>query len=175
VLTPAQAAASVLEPASGSVLVTTRVAVPIASGDLEPVQGLAITRTLSPANGIDATDRVRVTLQVEAPALGGGSCWMVTETVPSGLRPIVGTADEEEDEDGGASTAEPWSVEGQQLRWCVARNPDTGAFPSITYLARVLTAGTYTWEPAVVQSALAPEQGMVLPATTVTIRGLTGG
>jgi hypothetical protein len=67
----------------------------------------------------------------------------------------------------------PWSAEGQQVRWCVARRLNEAADQPITYVARVLTAGTYTWEPAVLQSALAPDHGVVLPASTVTIRGFT--
>jgi hypothetical protein len=55
----------------------------------------------------------------------------------------------------------------------VARGLNGAADHAITYLARVLTAGTYAWEPAVVQSALAPDHGVVLPASTVTIRGFT--
>ncbi len=174
VLTPAQAAAAVLEPASGSVVVTTRTAVPLGTDTLEPVDGLTVQRTISPSDGLDATDRVRVTLRVTVPSPTAEGCWMVTETVPSGLRPVVSIGDEYDEDEGGSAEAEPWSVAGQQLRWCVTRDEAGGQPPTITYLARVLTAGTYTWEPAVVQSALAPDHGTILPATTVTIRGLTG-
>jgi hypothetical protein len=165
----------VLEPVSGSVIVTTRIAVPVDAAGLAKVDGLAIQRTITPADGIDAADRVRVSLRVTVPSTLDSGCWMVTETVPSGLRPIVyaGGADEEED-DGGSGASDPWSVDGQRLRWCVGREDQAGkADHAITYLARVLTAGTYTWEPAVVQSAVAPDHGVILPATTVTIRGLT--
>jgi uncharacterized protein YfaS (alpha-2-macroglobulin family) len=157
------------------VIVTTRTAVPVDGTALKPVDGLEIQRAITPAGSIDSNDRVRVTLRVTVPTTDDRGCWMVTETVPSGLRPIVssgGSDDEEADEDGAGAIG-PWSVEGQRVRWCVTRDAKGKQPEAITYLARVLTPGTYTWEPAVVQSALAPDRGMVLPATTVTVRGLT--
>ena len=36
--------------------------------------------------------------------------------------------------------------------------------------ARVLTTGTYTWEPAVLQPGVATERLALTPASTVTIR-----
>ena len=43
---------------------------------------------------------------------------------------------------------------------------------TLRYLARVVTSGDYRWEPAVLQSSIVPEQGVVLPAFEVTIGGL---
>jgi hypothetical protein len=36
-------------------------------------------------------------------------------------------------------------------------------------VARVLTTGTHTWEPAVLRSSIAAERMALAPATTVTI------
>jgi len=41
-------------------------------------------------------------------------------------------------------------------------------------VARVVTPGTYLWEPAVLQSEVVPDQGVVTDPTTVTIRGTSG-
>jgi hypothetical protein len=38
------------------------------------------------------------------------------------------------------------------------------------YFARIVTPGTYTWEPAAIQSALAPESINLTTALQVTIR-----
>lgn len=52
----------------------------------------------------------------------------------------------------------------------LARHPDL----ELHYLARVVTPGTYTWEPAVLQSETDPTRGIVLEPFTVTIRGSAG-
>jgi hypothetical protein len=38
------------------------------------------------------------------------------------------------------------------------------------YFARIVTAGTYTWEPAVIQSATAAESLSLTTSGTLTIR-----
>ena len=40
---------------------------------------------------------------------------------------------------------------------------------TLRYIARVVSPGTYRWEPAVIQSSIVREHGAVLPATTVVI------
>ena len=40
----------------------------------------------------------------------------------------------------------------------------------LSYIARVVDPGTYAWEPAVLQSTITPDRGVVTPSTTVTIR-----
>ena len=37
-----------------------------------------------------------------------------------------------------------------------------------------MTSGSYAWEPAVLQSSLVPEQGVIVPATEVTVEGVGG-
>ena len=62
----------------------------------------------------------------------------------------------------------PDRIDGQRVEFCVtadARRPDQ----ELTYLARVVDPGSYTWEPAVLQSSVLPDQGVVTPATMVTI------
>ena len=39
----------------------------------------------------------------------------------------------------------------------------------LRYAARVVTPGTYRWEPAVIQSSIVPDHGMVLPAGKLVI------
>jgi uncharacterized protein YfaS (alpha-2-macroglobulin family) len=65
----------------------------------------------------------------------------------------------------------PWRVVGQRVDFCVS--PDSKVpTQTLRYLARVVTSGTYRWEPAVLQSSIVPEQGVVLPPFDVTIGGL---
>ena len=59
---------------------------------------------------------------------------------------------------------------GQRVDFCVTMDP---AHPvqTLRYVARVVTSGTYRWEETVLQSALEPGVGTVLPATSLTIAG----
>ena len=62
------------------------------------------------------------------------------------------------------------SVRGQRLDFCL--EPDSSQRTvRLRYAARVVTPGTYTWEPTIVQSALDPTVGALIPAATLTIRG----
>ena len=56
------------------------------------------------------------------------------------------------------------------MEFCVARVPKQQV-QTLRYVARVVTPGTYLWEPAVLQSELVPDQGLVIEPRTVTIRG----
>jgi hypothetical protein len=65
----------------------------------------------------------------------------------------------------------PWRVVGQRVDFCVTADPKVPT-QTLRYLARAVTSGTYRWEPAVLQSSIVAEQGVVLPAFDVTIGGL---
>jgi hypothetical protein len=68
-------------------------------------------------------------------------------------------------------TISPESVTGQRVAFTFGENRKTGTWV-LRYVARVVTPGIYRWEPAILQSALAPDQGLAVPQTRVTIEGL---
>ncbi len=99
----------------------------------------------------------------------------MTDLAPSGLAPIAtwGRWEEVDEEEGviGRTHERPWRVVGQRVDFCVSPDPKVPT-QTLRYLARVVTSGAYRWEPAVLQSSIVREQGVVLPAFDVTIGGL---
>lgn len=174
-LTPAQAVGARLEPVSGSTLVVSTWTDTLSAISLTALTGQSLVRTVKPAGSIGETDVVEVTLKVALGAKARNECWRVTDLVPSGLRPITGagtfvTNDQGEPVWTGTS---PDTVDGQRVEFCVSRVGKTSTF-TLRYVARVVTPGTYLWEPAVLQSTVVPDEGVVGVPTTVTITG-TGG
>jgi hypothetical protein len=167
-LTPAQAASAVIEPVSGSVLVVTTTSVSLASAPLTPPAGQTLDRTVDPAGPVGEAGTVRVTLKVDLGDKAGDACWRLVDLVPSGLAPVgEGWTDDQ------GTIVGPDRIDGQRVEFCVTDDPKTPV-QSLSYIARVVDPGTYAWEPAVLQSSVAPDQGVVTPATTVTIAGSGG-
>jgi uncharacterized protein YfaS (alpha-2-macroglobulin family) len=175
VLTPAQAAGATLEPVSGAILVTTRTEQPLDPASLKAPGGQEITRTVSPTGTVAVTDAVVVTLKVRLAAREEDTCWAVTELVPSGLVPVThgawGSAEDDGQEvDPATEVDAPWRVIGQRVDFCLQVDPKRPV-QTLRYVARVVTPGTYRWEETLLQSALDPGVGTVLPASTITIAG----
>ena len=174
-VTPAQRKTLRIDPVSGSVIVAARWDGPMAEGDLVAPTGMTVTRTVVPAGRIGPTDTVVVSFQVTLGPNADPGCWQLTDLAPSGLAPIAtwGRWDEAEEEGAivGRTHERPWRVVGQRVDFCVSPDPKVPT-QTLRYLARVVTSGDYRWEPAVLQSSIVPEQGVVLPAFEVTIGGL---
>jgi hypothetical protein len=119
-----------------------------------------------------------VSLTVAIGSREENTCWVVTELVPSGLVPVTHgpwsdeEADEDESEEGAPAPVieAPWRVIGQRVDFCLRVDPEIPVH-TLRYVARVVTPGTYRWEETVLQSALDPAAGTVLPATSITIAG----
>jgi len=175
VLTPAQAATARLEPVSGSVLAVTSWDGALDPASLTPAKGQQLVRTVSPAGTIGPTDTVIVTLRVTLGTEARDECWRVTDLAPSGLAPVDGGGRWGEDENGNPvwTGTSPDFVDGQRVEFCVTRDPKQPV-QTLRYVARVVTPGTYLWEPAVLQSEVVPDQGVVTDPATVTIRGTSG-
>jgi uncharacterized protein YfaS (alpha-2-macroglobulin family) len=58
---------------------------------------------------------------------------------------------------------------GQRISFCAEKRPKTGDV-RLRYFARVVTAGTYTWEPAVAESRSRAGRAAVTKAAVITIR-----
>ena len=134
VVTPEQRATFGLEPLEGKLGVVTTyrsAATDLPSGDL-----VTIRRTVTPGSIVNDNQLVHVVITVSFSPQATDECWRVTDVVPSGLAPMS------------------W-WDGQSVSGCVSPDdPDP-----ISYTARVVSPGTYTWEPALVQSPTAPEVG----------------
>ncbi len=168
VLTPAQATSATIEPLSGSVLVVQTWDDALTPASLIAPDGVTVKRTVSPSGTVAADSTVVVTYAVTIPDAARGTPWRLVDQVPSGLAPIpwYGAM---ADVGGLPGDVSPTVVDGQRVEFCVGWAPDRSEY-TLRYVARVVTPGTYTWEPAVVQSTVDPSSGLTVPPTTITIQ-----
>jgi len=111
---------------------------------------------------------VKVRLRVDFDPTAPTGCWEVTDRTPSGLAPVASEAGWREDGQGEPGVIAPYEVAGQRVAWCLDPTKKRGY--TLGYSARVVSPGTFTWEPAVVQSVAAPDVGATTPVTSYTIR-----
>ena len=133
-------------------------------------RGPAIRPSSSPGRsrpaGTIPTDRlVVVDLTPTFGILAVHGCYQVVDLVPSGLAPVART-DGWVGDDG---TIGPYSIVGQQVSFCASNDPTATRVSKMRYLARVVTAGDYAWEPAIIQLPDAPEAAAFTAPTRVTI------
>lgn len=127
---------------------------------------VSVTRTVTPIGNAPDDRLVRVTFEVTfGPAVTGG-CYRLTDLLPSGLAPLAAGRDWYTEPAGG-SVEYPYEIEGQRVSWCVYTTNRSHVYG---YAARVVSPGTYRWEPAVIQSEAAPSVGSSIPEMTYTIR-----
>ncbi len=163
-LTPAQRRSLVLEVVAGRVGAGIAWREPADVTSLRPDTALSLTRT-PPKNPLPIDRLVTVDLAVtfKASALES-ACYDVVETVPSGLAPTTIGADE-----GVTGIVYPTSVVGQTVSFCAPNDPRSGRKAHLRYTARIVNAGTFAWEPAVMQFSGAPEAITVSGASTARI------
>jgi hypothetical protein len=167
VVTAAQARSIVLEPVDGEVSVTSTWSERLDVDGLAAEPGLSITRSMAPA-AVTPGELVVVDLTVVLPPDAPTGCYPVTEVVPSGLVP-VGSLFEVYDPDDGAeppSRVAPYAQVDQQVSFCATTEPSGGR---LRYVARVVTSGTYTWEPTVVTGRTGPDRGASTGSSVVVI------
>jgi len=164
VLTRDQRAAFSLERLDGDLAVVTTWNSP--DVELPTSSSIRIQRTVTPANDAPDDRLVHVQITVTWGAQSVPGCYRLTDQAPSGLSPVVttyGWVDEYDDPPIGTF---PYGTSGQEVSWC--------ASPDETYVygyaARVVSPGTYRWEPAILQFELDPRIGASTEATTFTIR-----
>ena len=94
----------------------------------------------------------------------------MTDRLPSGLAPLIRTAQIDAESQPVADDAlAPYLVEGQRVAWGIGPPPTRREF-TLAYSARVVTPGTYRWEPATVQSTSGSDRVSSTPPLTITIR-----
>ena len=164
-LTPAQRATLRVEQLAGDVGIAISARVPIDVRDIESDPDLALTRTIPRGPlPIDAL----VIVDLTATFTGGAarnSCYEVEEVVPSGLAPVA-TASVREI----GSYIGPSSIVGQRVTFCAPFGMD-GAGPTarMRYVARVVNAGEFRWEPAIMHLGTASDGAAVAPGMTIRI------
>ena len=170
-LTPVQAATFAIEPIDGRIGLTTSWRAPTTVAGILPDPDLTVERTVTPAGVVGSADLVTVDLVVTFGARAPDGCHLVTDLVPSGLMP-VGVRDGWIDPDTGEELRDvtyPTEQVGQRVAFCAERPVDGATGAHLRYVARVVTAGTYAWEPAVVESRTDPDRAAVTPATTLIV------
>jgi hypothetical protein len=162
-LTEPQVATLRLERLEGDLAVATSWS---AAGTPPASPGLVIRRSVVPGDVATDHQLVRVVIDVQFGSQPVNGCYVLTDLVPSGLAPMS-PAFGWGDEGLSSSVNWAWQIEGQVVSWCAS---PSDRYHRYGYTARVVTPGTYRWEPAVLQSELAPTLGTSTPATTYAIR-----
>jgi hypothetical protein len=169
-LTADQLATLRLEPLAGELAVATSWQASFNPASATPDPDVSIERSVAPAGDLPEDRVARVTLTVRFGPKTPAGCYEVTDRLPSGLAPIARTARWPEGEPDAASDAiYPYLVEGQRVAWCIAPDSKRRDF-RLAYTARVVSPGTYRWEPATIQSTIGAERLTATPPLTITIR-----
>src|SRR5439155_19106727 len=166
-LSPKQLGALDLRVEAGTVGVTTSYLAPLQAKDVRADRDATITRSLNGvAEGtlsLNDGDLVRVEIPFELGAKALAGCYQISDLLPSGLRAVERPYDRGiEDHD----VAYPYAIDGQRVSFCVEKDVP---YHSIVYYARVIGAGTYTVEPAIIQAQRGPERVSLTGSMTVRV------
>ncbi len=176
---PDQRAGLLLEPISGDAVVVASWEEPVAgAADLGgPDRDLGLTRTFAPAAPVPANSVVVVRLALTVGGPGRDGSVEVVEPVPSGLVPIdVGDAT---DDTCGQYGITPSRIDGQRVVFVAsfsAASAEEDPRPTVpgtfclSYRARVVTSGTYSWEPAVARQGASPTLVATTPPASIDVR-----
>jgi hypothetical protein len=153
-VTPQQLADLDLEPLEGRVGVAASFTVPLEPADIVPDPDIGVSRRYEGAGPegivVEEGNVVRITLDyhLESQALAG--CYQISDLLPSGLRAVTRTSAW----DLLPEVSYPYRIEGQRVSFCVWKD---ALYRPIVYYARVVSAGEYTAEPAIIQSMQSAE------------------
>lgn len=145
-LMPEQLAGFRLEPIEGAAGVASFFTAPIdlASVNLDPDVTVRRNYGTDP-EAFQEGELVQVFLSAEFGPGALDGCYQLTDLLPSGLRPVTRTSLWHQ----LPGESYPYRIDGQRVSFCVSKEPtNRGA----SYWARVVTAGEYTAEPALIQS-----------------------
>ena len=169
-LTADQVATLRLEPLAGSLAVTSTRDVPFDASAVEADPDVSLERTITPAGDLPADALVRVAITVRFGPQATSSCYEITDRLPSGLAPLVRSlAFRDFGDSADALALAPYLVEGQRVAWCIGPTTTKREF-RLGYSARVVSAGTYRWEPATAQSTSGSSRISVTPPLEINIR-----
>jgi len=128
---------------------------------------IQIQRTVTPANDAPDDRFVHVTIHVSFGPQSAPGCYRLTDLAPSGLAPVGATGGVFDEEAVPTTRNWPYLVDGQEVSWCSSPSDMSRDY---TYAARVVSPGTYRWEPAILQFELDPRIGASTSTTAFTIR-----
>jgi hypothetical protein len=154
-LTAPQLASLKIEPIAGSIGVATSWRDQIQPAAVQSDPDVTISRSVSPSMKLAGADLVTVLLSVKFGPQAASGCYQVTEIVPSGLTPVgllAAWVDPNSEEPVQASQAiMPYDQSGSRVYFCADPTARRGSVV-LRYYARVVTPGTYRWEPAIAES-----------------------
>jgi hypothetical protein len=164
VLTSQQRATLKLERLKGELAVVTTwtssdVALPTSSS-------ISIERSVTPGGDAPDDRLVHIRIMVTFGPQSVVGCYRLVDLTPSGLSAVSATAGWPDDE-GTVHANGPYSLDAQRVTWCADPADKSHVYE---YSARVVSPGTYRWEPAVLQYELAPGVGASTSASTYSIR-----
>ena len=172
-LTAAQLASLELEPLEGAVGVASSWREPVAASAFESDPDITMKRSVNPAGAIGADDLVRVDLTVTFGPKSPKGCYHVLDLAPSGLVPVGSLAGwidpDSEAQRMPAGIDMPYAQTGQRVSFCAQPYEKTGR-AVLRYYARVVTPGTFVWEPAILESKTGPDRAAITPQVQVSIR-----
>jgi len=127
---------------------------------------LTIRRSITPASGrIRTSDLVQVDVSVSFRAQAPLGCYEVTDMAPSGLLPTglfsSGSV--------GPDVVAPFEQVGQRVAFCAEPTKQLRTV-RLRYFARVVTPGSYVWEPTIVASRTSATSIARTSSATLTIR-----
>jgi hypothetical protein len=172
-LTAAQRASLKLETLTGAVGVTTSWREPIAAASFEADPDITMSRSITPGKVIGSADLVRVDLTVKFGSKAPKGCHQVIDLLPSGLVAVGSLAawidPDSEQQAPEPGTAMPYAQTGQRVFFCAEPYGKAGRI-TLRYYARVVTPGTFVWEPAVLESKSGPNRAAITPQVEISIR-----
>ena len=165
-LTPAQRATLSAERLTGEVTVAATFETAVDPASIIRDAGLTLERVVIPPSPLPSDRLIKVQLRATFGPQAVERCYWVTDLLPSGLL----AADWWWTEGGGydSDAVGPWWVAGDRVSFCAWPNKERVVL--MEYRARVVMPGTYRWESAFMHPSGAPERGVLVPASTVTIR-----
>jgi hypothetical protein len=159
-----------LEAITGKVGVTSTWREAARPGDFDRDPDIGVSRTIDPSTAA-SSDLVRVDLRVSFGAKARNGCYQVVDFVPSGLRPvstIAGWTQEDEDGYGRPGWVEPYDRTPERVSFCAYRPKGTDSV-LLRYYARVVTSGTYMWEPAMARYSASSTRATLTAPDQLTI------
>jgi hypothetical protein len=140
--------------------------VPVEAEDFPRDTDVSVTRSYADATGepvvLQDGELVRIFLNADFGPQALDGCYQLTDLLPSGLKPVA--RPHAWGADPGISY--PYRIDGQRVSFCVYKDTiPKGA----AYYARVVSEGTYTVEPAVIQSMQSTESANLSAPLEVVI------
>jgi hypothetical protein len=170
-LTKAQLATFSVERLEGEVGVAGSWSESVKASSFEKDPDVKIQRTVKPSGTVGGGDLVVVDLRVTFGPKAAKGCHRITELVPSGLVPVSvlhGLVDPDTGE-FRTDVSYPEEQTGQRVVFCAEYDPKRPTV-RLRYVARVITIGTYAWEPTIAESRSGADRAAIVPADEITIR-----